>query len=141
MAEPAGAVKKMQNDFDVSLEYGFTATQLVESQDMDEQPVRPLALSDLAAYLHAIPVFSPQVAAQIVHTFIETIKEALEQGDDVLIGGLGKFMVKEQPARPVPNFGKTPMMLEARNVVKVKWSTRLCAKINAGDKAQEPCRR
>ena len=54
----------------------------------------------------------------VVESLLETIKAALESGDDVLISGFGKFCVKDKAARR----GRNPAtgedaMLRARRVV------------------------
>jgi len=43
--------------------------------------------------------FSRHDSAEIVEKFIEIIKKTLEDGEDVLISGFGKFCVKERKKR------------------------------------------
>ena len=68
-----------------------------------------------------------------VEFFIETIKFCLENGEDVLISGFGRFNIKDKSARR----GRNPMsgksiMLEARRVVTFKPSGSLRKKVNRG---------
>jgi len=68
---------------------------------------------------------------QVVDSLLEIIKKTLENGEDVLISGFGKFCVKEKGKRK----GRNPqtgngMMLGERRVVKFKCSGRLSDKIN-----------
>ena len=70
-------------------------------------------------------------STQMVESLIEIIKKTLENGDDVLISGFGKFCVKRKRERK----GRNPqtgndLMLGERRVVTFKCSGRLKNKIN-----------
>jgi integration host factor subunit alpha len=70
-------------------------------------------------------------STQVVESLIEMIKKALENGEDVLISGFGKFCVKEKRERK----GRNPqtgndLMLGERRVVTFKCSGRLKNMIN-----------
>ena len=70
-------------------------------------------------------------SAQVVDSLLEIIKETLEDGEDVLISGFGKFCVKEKKRRR----GRNPqtgedLMLGERRVVTLKCSGRLRDKLN-----------
>ena len=63
------------------------------------------------------------LSVQAVESIIEIIKQTLENGEDVLITGFGKFCVKEKRDRK----GRNPqtgedLMLGARRVVSFKCS-------------------
>jgi integration host factor subunit alpha len=67
----------------------------------------------------------------VVELFLEIIKKTLENGEDILISGCGKFCVKEKKEGK----GRNPqtgndMMLGERRVVTFKCSGRLKNKIN-----------
>ena len=71
-------------------------------------------------------------SSELVETLLEIIKRTLENGEDVLISGFGKFCVKEKRERK----GRNPatgedMMLAPRKVVTFKCSGKLRNKINA----------
>jgi integration host factor subunit alpha len=70
-------------------------------------------------------------ATQVVESFIEVIKETLENGENVLITGFGKFYVKEKRERKGrnPQTGKD-LMLGERKVVTFKCSGVLRNRIN-----------
>jgi len=75
--------------------------------------------------------FSKEQSTEMVEILLELIKRTLEDGDDVLISGFGKFCVKEKKKRR----GRNPatgddMMLESRRVVTFKCSGKLRDKIN-----------
>ena len=62
--------------------------------------------------------FPKNRSAELVEILLEQIKSALENGEDVLISGFGKFCVKEKKARR----GRNPatgdaMMLRPRRVI------------------------
>lgn len=70
-------------------------------------------------------------SAQIIESLLEIIKKTLENGEDVLVSGFGKFCVKEKKERR----GRNPangrdLMLAPRKVVTFKCSGVLRDKIN-----------
>lgn len=75
--------------------------------------------------------FSSKGAAELVETLLEIIKKSLENSEDVLISGFGKFCVKEKKERR----GRNPatgedMILRKRKVVTFSCSRVLRDKIN-----------
>ena len=70
-------------------------------------------------------------SAALFQSLLETIKNTLENGEDVLISGFGKFYVKEKNERR----GRNPatgndMMLDAKRVVTFTCSSVLREKLN-----------
>jgi integration host factor subunit alpha len=70
-------------------------------------------------------------SASIIETLLQKIKKTLENKEDVLISGFGKFCVKEKNDRR----GRNPatgedLTLEARRVVVFKCSGVLREKVN-----------
>ncbi len=78
--------------------------------------------------------FTKRESAQIVDTLFELIKQSLQNGEDVLISGFGKFSVKEKQARRGrnPQTGK-PMRLPPGKVVTFRCSGVLRAAMNERD--------
>ncbi|HDM10532.1 MAG: integration host factor subunit alpha [Deltaproteobacteria bacterium] len=69
----------------------------------------------------------------VVESLFELIKNTLENGEDILISGFGKFVVKEKAARRGRNPQTTEdLQLRARRVVVFKTSGVLRDKINKG---------
>ena len=71
------------------------------------------------------------LSVQAVESIIEIIKKALENGEDVLITGFGKFCVKEKSDRR----GRNPatgedLTLGARRVVRFRCSGKLRDRMN-----------
>lgn len=67
----------------------------------------------------------------VVERLLEIMKQSLESGDDILISGFGKFVVKEKSARRGRNPQTTEdLQLRARRVVVFKTSGVLRDKIN-----------
>lgn len=69
---------------------------------------------------------------QVVEALIEIIKKSLEDGEDVLISGFGKFVVRDKSARK----GRNPqtseeLQLRARRIVSFKVSGVLKRRINS----------
>jgi integration host factor subunit alpha len=68
----------------------------------------------------------------VVERLLEIIKGSLESGEDILVSGFGKFVVKEKSARRGRNPQTTEdLQLRARRVVVFKTSGVLRNKINA----------
>lgn len=67
----------------------------------------------------------------VVEKLIEIMKQTMENGEDVLISGFGKFVVKEKSARKGRNPQTTEdLQLRARRVIVFKTSGVLRDKIN-----------
>ena len=75
--------------------------------------------------------FTKAQSAQIIDTLFELIKQSLQNGEDVLISGFGKFSVKEKQGRTGrnPQTGEA-MKLSPRKVVTFKCSRGLRAAMN-----------
>jgi integration host factor subunit alpha len=87
--------------------------------------------------LFAKNLFTKGESAQIIETLFELMKQSLEDGEDVLISGFGKFSVKKKHQR----MGRNPQTGEAvtlppRRVVTFKYSSVLKEKINREDEKQ-----
>jgi len=69
--------------------------------------------------------------ARLIDSLLEVIKGTLENGEDVLISGFGKFCVKDKGKRRGrnPQTGQN-MMLESRRLVRFRCSPVLKNKIN-----------
>jgi len=70
-------------------------------------------------------------SAEVIDSLLEIIKKSLEDGEDVLISGFGKFCVKEKGKRR----GRNPqtgedLMLGERRVVRFRCSPVLREKVN-----------
>ncbi len=79
--------------------------------------------------------FSKKKSTDIVEGVLEIMKNSMEDGEDVLISGFGKFCVKEKKKRR----GRNPatgedLMLRPRKVVTFKCSGKLREKINGTEK-------
>ena len=75
--------------------------------------------------------FTRHQATELVENLLETIKSTLENGEDVLVSGFGKFCVNEKRERR----GRNPAtgedhMIAARRVVTFKCSGKLRGRIN-----------
>jgi integration host factor subunit alpha len=83
--------------------------------------------------LFARNIFTKTESAQIIETLFEIVKDSLEQAEDVLISGFGKFSVKEKNQRRGrnPQTGD-PILLAPRKVVTFKCSGVLRERINRG---------
>jgi integration host factor subunit alpha len=88
-------------------------------------------VDEIQNHLH----FSRQKSVETIETLLEIMKKTMEEGDDILISGFGKFCVKKKKERR----GRNPatgeaMMLRPRRVITFKYSKRLRDKINGKEK-------
>ena len=77
----------------------------------------------------------------IIESLLEIIKSTLESGEDILITGFRKFIVKEKKTRKGRNpQTEKPLQLDARRVVIFKCSGVLREKINKKKKRRKSLR-
>ena len=74
-------------------------------------------------------------SSRIIEFVLETIKTSLARGDDVLISGFGKFIVRRKSARR----GRNPatgedLTLDSRRVITFRCSARMRDRINSKGK-------
>jgi len=94
-----------------------------------------LKKADLIDFTYNQVGLSKTRSAQVIESLLDIIKETLENGEDVLISGFGKFYVKDKGKRR----GRNPqtgndLMLDARRVVTFRCSGLLKDKLNTGKK-------
>ncbi|MBN2059958.1 MAG: integration host factor subunit alpha [Deltaproteobacteria bacterium] len=74
---------------------------------------------------------SKSKSRNVIENFFEILKQQLEKGEEILISGFGKFVVKEKEERRGRNPQTTEdLQLRARKVVVFKISGVLRKKIN-----------
>lgn len=89
-----------------------------------------LTKNDIVTKIHELG-FTKKKSIDIIESLLETIKSTLENDDDVLVSGFGKFCIKSKNKRR----GRNPatgndLMLRERKVVTFKCSGKLRNKIN-----------
>jgi len=90
-----------------------------------------LTKADLVQNVYQEHNLTKAQASEAVETFLRIAKSCLENGEDLLVSGFGKFNVKEKKARR----GRNPqtgqeLILSARKVVTFKPSGILRERIN-----------
>lgn len=92
-----------------------------------------LTKADIADVMSNQVGYTKRQSLKIVDSLFEYIKKSLEDGDDVLISGFGKFSVKDKRERKGrnPQTGE-PILLSSRRVVTFKCSGKLRNIINDG---------
>ena len=90
-----------------------------------------LTKAHLADSIHNQLGLPQNQSVKVLESIIEIIKNTLENGEDVMITGFGKFYVKEKRKRR----GRNPqtgedLMLGSRRVVRFKCSRKLRDKMN-----------
>jgi len=90
-----------------------------------------LTKTDLIDSMYNHVGLSKTKSTQVVESLLEIIKNTLENGEDILISGFGKFSVKEKGKRRGRNpHTRENLMLDARRVVTFRCSRILRDKIN-----------
>jgi integration host factor subunit alpha len=89
-----------------------------------------LTKNDIVTKIHELG-FTKKKSIDIIESLLEIIKSTLENDDDVLVSGFGKFCIKSKNKRR----GRNPatgndLMLRERKVVTFKCSGKLRNKIN-----------
>lgn len=89
-----------------------------------------LTKNDIVARVNDLG-FTKKKSSEVIETLLEIIKRSLEEGEDVLVSGFGKFCVKDKKERR----GRNPatgseLTLPKRRVVTFKCSGRLRNRIN-----------
>jgi integration host factor subunit alpha len=92
-----------------------------------------LTKSSIVDAIHQEIGFPKNQSAEVLEILLELIKNKLQNGEDVLISGFGKFCVKAKSQRR----GRNPatgmdMMLEERRVITFRCSHLLRKIINHG---------
>ena len=90
-----------------------------------------LTKADIIEYIRNDLGLPRKKSADVMEMFLEIMKKGLENGDDILISGFGKFCVNKKRARR----GRNPatgddMMLTKRRVITFKCSQVLRKKMN-----------
>ena len=89
-----------------------------------------LTKNDIVTNVHELG-FTKKKSVEIIETLLEIMKSTLEDNEDLLISGFGKFCVKQKKQRR----GRNPatgadLILKERKVVTFKCSGKLRNKIN-----------
>jgi integration host factor subunit alpha len=90
-----------------------------------------LTKNDIVTSVHELG-FTKKKSVEIIETLLEIMKSTLENNEDLLISGFGKFCVKQKKQRR----GRNPatgadLILKERKVVTFKCSGKLRDKINS----------
>jgi integration host factor subunit alpha len=101
-----------------------------------------LTKSQLIENLVSKKLFRKGESAHFIENLFELMRQSLEQGEDVLITGFGKFCVREKPDRVGrnPKTGE-PLPLPSRRVVTFRCSDLLREKMKqngATSQAEDP---
>ncbi len=93
-----------------------------------------LTKAHIVEALFAKNIFTKTESAQVIETLFELMKQSLQNGQDVLISGFGRFAVKEKHQRKGrnPQTGE-PMTLPVKKVVTFKCSDVLRSAMNGRD--------
>jgi integration host factor subunit alpha len=92
-----------------------------------------LTKAEIADVIHQELYFPKNRSAEVLELLLELIKNKLENGENVLVSGFGKFCVRSKKERR----GRNPatgedMLLSGRRVITFRCSHLLRKKINDG---------
>ena len=91
-----------------------------------------LTKADIANRLFNEVGLNKREAKEFVDAYFETIRQALESGENVKLSGFGNFQLREKNQRP----GRNPktgeeIPISARRVVTFRPGQKLCARVEA----------
>ena len=97
-----------------------------------EKDLPPLTKAELAEMLFEQVGLNKREAKDMVETFFEEIRDALERGESVKLSGFGNFQLRDKPQRP----GRNPktgqeIPISARRVVTFHASQKLKAMVDS----------
>ena len=100
--------------------------QVAQVRKAAEQDLPPLTKSELAELLFEQVGLNKREAKDMVETFFDEIRNALERGEAVKLSGFGNFQLRDKPQRP----GRNPktgeeIPITARRVVTFHASQKL----------------
>ncbi len=91
-----------------------------------------LTKEDLVNSIHNHLGLTKRQSNEVFESFFEIVKNTLENGEDMLISGFGKFCIKNKGERRWRNARTGEFeILNRRRVVVFKWSEVLRDKINS----------
>ena len=98
-----------------------------------------LTKAELADMIFEKVGLNKREAKDMVESFFEEIRQALEQGDSVKLSGFGNFQLRDKPQRP----GRNPktgaeIPISARRVVTFHASQKLKAMVEASYAGKQP---
>lgn len=66
---------------------------------------------------------APETVCNIIERFMDSVKAALADGEEVFLRGFGNFIIKEYPARRVRNISRNRVtMIPARKIPTVRFA-------------------
>lgn len=89
-----------------------------------------LTKAHLTDSIHKRLGFPKSMSFELIETLFEIMKATLENGEDILISGFGKFCIKDKNDRRGRNPSTGEGMMDARRRVSFKCSLPLKQKLN-----------
>ncbi|HPU53012.1 MAG TPA: integration host factor subunit alpha [Burkholderiaceae bacterium] len=117
-----------------SLDDSSARLEAFDSQDIDPDGFT-LTKAELAEMLFERVGLNKREAKDMVETFFDEIRGALERGHSVKLSGFGNFQLRDKPQRP----GRNPktgeeIPISARRVVTFHASQKLKSQIDGSDR-------
>ncbi len=119
---------EMQSVFAADLGRAMLVT---EARSRLEKDLHTLTKAELAELLFEQVGLNKREAKDMVETFFDEIRDALERGESVKLSGFGNFQLRDKPQRPGRNL-KTgeEIPISARRVVTFHASQKLKAMVD-----------
>ncbi|MDP9109708.1 MAG: integration host factor subunit alpha [Pseudomonadota bacterium] len=113
------------------------AMREAQARSQAEQSLPTLTKAELAELLFEQVGLNKREAKDMVETFFDEIRNALERGESVKLSGFGNFQLRDKPQRP----GRNPktgeeIPITARRVVTFHASQKLKSMVDAASDAQ-----
>jgi integration host factor subunit alpha len=112
------------------------AVQEAQARTQAEKDLPTLTKAELAELLFEQVGLNKREAKDMVETFFDEIRDALERGESVKLSGFGNFQLRDKPQRP----GRNPktgeeIPITARRVVTFHASQKLKGMVESTDKS------
>lgn len=112
------------------------AVQEAQARTQAEKDLPTLTKAELAELLFEQVGLNKREAKDMVETFFDEIRNALERGESVKLSGFGNFQLRDKPQRP----GRNPktgeeIPITARRVVTFHASQKLKGMVESTEKA------
>lgn len=130
-------IRETSQGMQISVEGAMTAAEFAAGTQSTDDAGFTLTKAELAEMLFDQVGLNKRESKDMVETFFDEIRGALERGESVKLSGFGNFQLRDKPQRP----GRNPktgqeIPISARRVVTFHASQKLKALIE-GDQAEE----
>jgi integration host factor subunit alpha len=134
--------QELSQDFDTARARRMDAEDSLDLVDLNAGDGFTLTKAELAEMLFQKVGLNKREAKDMVETFFNEIRKALESGDTVKLSGFGNFQLRDKPQRPGrnPKTGEA-IPISARRVVTFHASQKLKAMVESQEVIEQAAKK